>query len=188
MPKKTPWGDADYETPIIPRAVTWVTTPTHGGLMISRGWAEKNLSEACLDEALVHQGYYCFEEDCAWSLVAHENEVVFNALLARDDKGLGEEHNRASLLKDIDTSLGAYYKNYLAKRGGTFDGLTFQNIHTGDRLILGDGTQYYFVEPYTKAPKEWIVRKNGSKLYRLSWNNIQAYIGYQKAKFIRVEA
>ncbi len=65
----TPWGKADHVTKI-QFGVSWVSTPSHGGLMVSAGQAEKLFTPKAI--ALAHpgkfSGYVCFEEDCSYAI------------------------------------------------------------------------------------------------------------------------
>lgn len=176
MPKATPWGEADYEYQIVPRAVTRVTTPTHGGWMISKGWAEKNLSRAALDEAMVHGNYYAYEEDLAYIVPANESDAIFLAVLRGNDTWTPE-----SLRAFIASRLETFYPEYVAKKAGTFTGVTSQSLNRGDKLTDKEGSVYTFLSPYKGKLNEWLVNKvqgEGDKwgcrsgVYRLSWETV----------------
>lgn len=71
----TPWGKADHvESPV--RGVHFVSTPSHGGIMVSKELAERVLSDKARSLNVyggIYNGYYCFEEDCEWALVLYEH-------------------------------------------------------------------------------------------------------------------
>ena len=67
----TPWGQADLDI-VVCRGVHIVCTPSHGGIMISKGFAEKRLTTYAIHYGISYGGYYCFEEDCDWAIPAHE--------------------------------------------------------------------------------------------------------------------
>ena len=73
----TPWGKTDSVTKI-QKGVSWVSTPGHGGFMITRKAAETFLSPEAISRAEAYgQNYLAFEEDCLASLVLweHSNDV-----------------------------------------------------------------------------------------------------------------
>lgn len=86
MSTSTPWGIADYIQPCV-RGVALVQTPSHGGIRVSKGLAERELSNSCRAAGEQMYGYYFFEEDCACALpffehpewfknIYHDNETV----------------------------------------------------------------------------------------------------------------
>jgi len=76
----TPWGKADDVT-LVKRGIYWVSTPSHGGVMIDRKVGDSVLSD---DAKKVGAGFgftpanpwskdwYVFEEDCDWRIAANE--------------------------------------------------------------------------------------------------------------------
>jgi hypothetical protein len=70
----TPWGTSDSRETIA-RGIHWVTTPSHGGLMISAAVAKELLSEQAIKIAHPGKfaGYVCFEEDCSYAVAFLEN-------------------------------------------------------------------------------------------------------------------
>jgi len=76
MATSTPWGVADNIEKCI-RGVALVQTPSHGGFRISKGRAERELSEACRSYGEQMYGYYFFEEDCAYALPLYEHPEWF---------------------------------------------------------------------------------------------------------------
>lgn len=76
MANSTPWGAADYIKECI-RGVALVQTPSHGGIRVSRGLAERQLSDACRHLGYQMGEYYFFEEDCAYALPFFEHPEWF---------------------------------------------------------------------------------------------------------------
>jgi len=74
--KPTPWGTADggYQ---IAKGIYWVYTPSHGGIMISKGLARKILSPEALKLGIPYGGYLSYEEDCDYSVVLYELYTKF---------------------------------------------------------------------------------------------------------------
>jgi len=74
----TPWGRSDSIRKI-QFGVSWVGTPSHGGLAISKGQASKLLSEKALSRLPGHivceqyGDYFFFEEDCAYAIAFLEH-------------------------------------------------------------------------------------------------------------------
>lgn len=74
----TPWGRSDSCIPI-ECGVSWVGTPSHGGLAVTARAAERLLSIRALSSLPGHimcercEGYYFFEEDCAYAIAFYEH-------------------------------------------------------------------------------------------------------------------
>lgn len=86
--KASPWGTVQSEEKY-GRGITFVSTPSHGGFMISKGVARARLSDAARANGWPYGGYLCFEEDCAACIVMFEipetqgnakQEDIFNCL------------------------------------------------------------------------------------------------------------
>ena len=67
----TPWGQSDYTEQLEP-GVLRVGTPSHGGLMITRTYAEKHLSPEARERGMSCGIYLAYEEDCNWCIAAYE--------------------------------------------------------------------------------------------------------------------
>lgn len=80
MSAMSPWGEIQYVSKTDTRGISFVSTAGHGGLRLSKGFAEKNLSKKILGISIFYGGYYFFEEDCAWEVPAFFNSTIFNAL------------------------------------------------------------------------------------------------------------
>lgn len=86
------------------RGVTSITTSSHGGILVSKGFAEKFLSEAARKRAILwNNAYYCFEEDCACEMVFNELPYVQTA-----------EQKQSTY-----QSLSRWYPDYLIELGST---------------------------------------------------------------------
>jgi hypothetical protein len=97
----SPWGKVQDKR-VHQRGVTWVSTPGHGGLMVSKGFAHKFLSEAARKRAILwNNAYYCFEEDCDCC-------IVFNELIYLET----EEQKKANFL-----NLSRWNPDYLLEVG-----------------------------------------------------------------------
>ena len=68
----TPWGKSDQVTKI-ENGVSWVSTPSHGGLMISAGASQKYLTPKALAFGERYGAYIAFEEDCAYAVAFFQN-------------------------------------------------------------------------------------------------------------------
>ena len=86
----SPWGRIQGVTKIV-RGVRFVSTARHGGLMITRGAAEKHLSAAAVRYATSYGGYLCFEEDCLCSIPFYENPEWLEKLVAGKSSASKEE-------------------------------------------------------------------------------------------------
>lgn len=110
VPYPTPWGPAqDCQT--YRRGLHAVTTAGHGGFLIAKKFAEKNLTQAALDEAILFNNYYCFEEDCLASIAALELPELRRT---GTDTFVSEE--------DLLATINQWNREYLVKRGLVSEG------------------------------------------------------------------
>lgn len=98
----SPWGKIDHVT-IWERGISFVGTPSHGGVRVAKGYAERKLSAECRSRAIDSGAYLFFEEDCDYALPLWE----LPHLWAKANV------TRESLL----SSLSAYNPGYLIARG-----------------------------------------------------------------------
>lgn len=103
MATSSPWGKVDY-VKNYQRGVRFVSTPSHGGFMISKGFAQKNLSIAAQKRAEEYNGYLCFEEDCLACIVLLE---------------LPNTRSEKTLPEQLIESLSYYNADYLIAVGIT---------------------------------------------------------------------
>lgn len=77
----TPWGTADHIVEI-EKGVRWVSTPSHGGLMVSLAKARKIFSERAIDVAFPGTcgGYVFWEEDCSYAVAFFEHPEIKRAI------------------------------------------------------------------------------------------------------------
>lgn len=73
MGSYSPWGPVQDRTPIA-EGVSWVSTASHGGLMVTSKAASKYLSAKAVEVAYPGQcgNYVCFEEDCSYAVAFYE--------------------------------------------------------------------------------------------------------------------
>lgn len=133
-PRETPW-DAVQECTVIARGIYSVSTAGHGGIMIDRALAPHILSPEALEEGVVENGCYCYEEDAAESIplrelydkgILDESNIYFTERSVRSDRADGSngyipfkeltETEKAVYLKDwngwINESLAHWYPDY----------------------------------------------------------------------------
>jgi hypothetical protein len=67
----TPWGASQTITKI-EEGLLSVTTASHGGFLVSRKWAENNLTPEAIEEGEAFGLFLAYEEDCAWAVIAFE--------------------------------------------------------------------------------------------------------------------
>lgn len=65
------WGKIEHSFPLV-RGVRLVLTSGHGGIIVSKKFAEKNLSESALKRGVVYGNYYSYEEDCDFAIPLFE--------------------------------------------------------------------------------------------------------------------
>lgn len=74
---QSPWGKVNHERHMC-EGVRWVSTPGHGGAMVTLSWAEKHLSKPARDRGTKWSNYLCYEEDCEWAILAFEHPEIFS--------------------------------------------------------------------------------------------------------------
>ena len=92
----SPWGKIDYLTEI-QQGVYFVSTPSHGGFMVSLAIP---LSNAAKKRAIQFEGFYCFEEDCQASIVAYELNLK-NERISQEDTERNLSFWNSSYLQEI---------------------------------------------------------------------------------------
>ena len=124
----TPWGPADSVVDLAPGLLA-VTTPSHGGLLVTRAFAATHLSPVAIARGAPWGEFLAYEEDCDWYIVAWECPAFRPRLFesappeARDDPA-------AYLLR----ALSAWHADYLIERGvcPDVDGFRFwRETHLG---------------------------------------------------------
>lgn len=97
----TPWGKSQSKK-VWCRGVTFHSTSSHGGFMVSKGFAHANLSRAAIERAFSYGNYLCYEEDCAAEILFFELPGLRVAFLSTSDPV---------------KCLSLYYPDYLIQRG-----------------------------------------------------------------------
>lgn len=105
MATNTPWGQSQDAKKIV-RGLTFHTTAGHGGFLVSKGFAEKNLTAAALNKAEKWGNYYAFEEDCLAAI------VTFEIPAAKDIFNNPSEITEERIIKH----LSSWYPDYLIER------------------------------------------------------------------------
>jgi len=118
MSRSTPWGAAQHVHTLF-RGCAIVSTAGHGGMMIAASTAERLLTEAARKEALIHGGYFCYEEDCAVEIPLYESPLIRSALF--NDEYLEKAGGIDAVLQRMHLSLSTYYVDYLEATGVTPD-------------------------------------------------------------------
>jgi hypothetical protein len=112
---KTPWGKSDSKI-IVKRGLSFVTTPSHGGFMVSKAYAGKHFSKAAIKRGKEYGSYLAYEEDCDYAVVVWEIsgfDIPSNfPITSTDIPGIGK-FTRESLIK----SLTLWHADFLLERG-----------------------------------------------------------------------
>ena len=98
MATSTPWGVA-YNVVKCICGVALVATPSHGGFRISKGRAERELSEACRSYGEQMYGYYFFEEDCAYALPLYEHPEWFIKIYRTGENEISARESAAETIR-----------------------------------------------------------------------------------------
>jgi len=120
VPYPTPWGPTQACFTYV-RGVHHVTTAGHGGFLIAKRWAEKNLSPQAIEQAQLFNNYYCFEEDCAAYIPLFESVDIrrINAVRAGTN---------AVAERDMVSVINQYFSDYFKSRGINPNSITNDNI------------------------------------------------------------
>ena len=107
-PKNSPWGEVDYCDTLCP-GVYLVSTPSHGGTMVSKE-IEEFLSPAARRHGQRKNGFLCYEEDSAEAIVLREllDKKLWAVPVTVKDKAAFEER--------INDTLREYHPEYWRSR------------------------------------------------------------------------
>ena len=90
MAAMSPWGQIDHIQKTDKRGVCMVSTPSHGGLRLSKGVVEKELPENIRTKyGRLYGNYYFFEEDAEWAIPVYVSEAIKNAVKPLFTKPVG---------------------------------------------------------------------------------------------------
>jgi hypothetical protein len=103
--QSSPWGIIQSSTKLS-EGVYQVNTSGHGGIVLEPESARNLLPPYVLKLADKYRGKYCFEEDCAASLVAFHAPQLFVRLIDASDYDEWMESHRATLQKYYPELLG----------------------------------------------------------------------------------
>lgn len=133
--KISPWGDVQHCREIA-YGFYKVSTSSHGGYMLSKTFAQENLSIEARSYADYYNGYYCYEEDAAVSIVQWElfdkyNDVFFEN--TADYQRFKSIRNRKKYLYD---DLVKYFPVYVKDKNITLTCTHFNE--DGHSLVEGN--------------------------------------------------
>lgn len=107
--KNTYWGPCQ-SIEVLETGAVWVSTASHGGLMLTKTYAEKHLSEAARRRGARFGSYYAYEEDCAYAIAIWELPHLHKEFFKYHD---ANENHKDLLLK----ILSAWYADFLLEIG-----------------------------------------------------------------------
>ena len=99
----TPWGNSDSEKRY-ERGLTWVGTPSHGGFLVGKAYAQKHLTPAAVAEGKPFGQYIAYEEDCDAAIILYELPATREGFSNVTDS-------------DLLLSLSRWHPEYLKARG-----------------------------------------------------------------------
>lgn len=101
----SPWGKIQHSERVT-RGVRVVSTAGHGGIMVTRNFAERHFSAAARARGLPHGDHLCYEEDCKYSIVLWEM------------RNMGLAHAMFQVIEeDVIKSLSRWNPDYLMEVG-----------------------------------------------------------------------
>lgn len=103
--QSSPWGIIQSATKL-DEGVYQVNTAGHGGIILESDAGRKLLPPYVLKLADKHRGNYCFEEDCASSLVAFYAPQLFVRLIDAGDYEDWIESHRETIRRYYPQLLG----------------------------------------------------------------------------------
>lgn len=109
---QSPWGFCQTARELAD-GVIWVTTPSHGGMMVPMEVVPQ-LSEPARKRGERFGDYLCYEEDVAWDIAAYELRQTWPALF--DGEIAAEWPDPQATLH---RTLSRWYPDYLIERGET---------------------------------------------------------------------
>ena len=125
----TPWGKSDSKTNII-HGVSWVGTPSHGGLAVTVRAAtaiwypedgtrqRQMLSSKALKLADRKGSYFFFEEDCLYAIAFYEHPEWKRALelqIAAANNGTYVREADAEIKADMERVIRRWFPAYFAE-------------------------------------------------------------------------
>ena len=110
----SPWGHIQHTEQFAP-GFRSVSTSSHGGFMISRGFADEHLTFAARNRGMRYTGdYLCYEEDCDWAIPAIELPEYWEEIFRWSSEDVQKDPYTHLL-----TSLSRWHPDYLLERGLT---------------------------------------------------------------------
>lgn len=100
--QSSPWGTVQTKVKYL-KGVSCVSTAGHGGMLVARGFAAKNFSEAAIKRGDLWNGYLAYEEDCAILIALYELPQLKQHFVSTDE--------------GMFKSLSRYYADYLIEKG-----------------------------------------------------------------------
>jgi hypothetical protein len=151
----TPWGKSDSKQ-TVRRGLSFVTTPSHGGFMVAKGYAYKHFSPEAIVRGKAYGGYLAYEEDCDASIVLWEAYDTFLSLPVTE--WTINVPTKESLIK----SLSHWHADFLIARGvePDADGLRYFNENKQRDRMQADRSPDLIVSASgdwkTGVPKGWV--------------------------------
>lgn len=108
MSTHTIWGEAQFVDHLC-RGVRSVSTASHGGLLVSKGFAEKHIPKEVLANTPFEQNCYQFEEDCAYSIPMMFKPSLIENLM----KAWNPSSDEDDLLAKVKRSAASIYSAFV---------------------------------------------------------------------------
>ena len=77
--KNSPWGEVQHALVVMPQ-VYFVSTASHGGIMLTEKRAKKVLSPAAIKRGRKWGNYLCYEEDCDMDMIVYEHPEAIRVI------------------------------------------------------------------------------------------------------------
>lgn len=92
-----PWGSIQ-NTEHFERGISFVSTASHGGLRISRKYADDHLSKLAIQFATsMDDNYLWYEEDCDYAIPMYELDYLWGVMFQHDKKNVTYNQRKSSL-------------------------------------------------------------------------------------------
>lgn len=123
MARATPWGAAQ-QVVTYTRGCAYVSTASHGGLMIAQSLALRCLSKAARNKALKYNNYYCYEEDARFYIPLFDSLFLRPLILV--DIPYFKDKTPDRIERELIRSISYYDADYLFQVGVTPDPSQYQ--------------------------------------------------------------
>lgn len=175
----TPWGEAQYVCNIR-RGVRWYVTAGHGGLAVSPGVAEKELSPAAVKLGESYGNYVWYEEDVAWAIPFYERPEWEEAAVKKMGGEVRTQEEKEKIIREYFPEYFELRKTLTQHLPRPRKGLVVKFVK--DAVFTAPSDQEFHIPKGTTAP----IDKVTARYVYLRLPGIipgYAYLGFDRADY-----